>query len=61
MPPRTRKSPPIAKPAEGVKRLTVPIPVSLHRLIKSACAARGVKMADAVRELLEQVEWGKAP
>lgn len=40
--------------AETMKRLTIDVPVSLHARIKSQCALRGVKMADEVRELLEQ-------
>lgn len=39
---------------ETTKRLTIDVPASLHARIKSQCALRGVKMADAVRELLEQ-------
>jgi hypothetical protein len=38
---------------ETTKRLTLDIPASLHTRIKSTCALRGVKMADALRELLE--------
>jgi ParG len=36
-----------------MKRLTLDIPASLHTRIKSTCALRGVKMADAIRELLD--------
>lgn len=39
--------------AETIKRLTLDIPASLHARVKSTCALRGVKMADAIRELLE--------
>ena len=42
-------------PAEGrepMKRLTIDVPGSLHRAIKTQCAARGTKIADEVRELL---------
>ena len=38
--------------AEAMKRLTIDIPESLHRTIKSQCALRGTKIADEVRELL---------
>jgi hypothetical protein len=38
---------------EAMKRLTLDIPASLHTRIKSTCALRGEKMADAIRELLE--------
>lgn len=34
------------------KRLTIDIPASLHRTIKSECALRGTKIADEIRELL---------
>lgn len=37
---------------EAMKRLTIDIPESLHRAIKSQCAMRGTKIADEVRELL---------
>ena len=39
---------------EAMKRLTIDVPASLHARIKSQCALRGAKMADEVRELLEQ-------
>ncbi|ACS51661.1 MULTISPECIES: plasmid partition protein ParG [Bartonella] len=42
----------------GMKRLTIDIPESLHRLIKVSCASRGTKIADEVRELLSQ-KYGK--
>lgn len=38
---------------EPMKRLTLDVPASLHRTIKTACAARGSKMADELRALLE--------
>ena len=38
----------------SMKRLTIDIPESLHRAIKSQCAMRGTKIADEVRELLFQ-------
>lgn len=37
-----------------MKRLTFDIPDALHRRIKSQCALNGIKMADALRELLEK-------
>ena len=43
---------------ESMKRLTIDIPESLHRSIKSQCAMRGSKIADEVRELLLQ-KYGK--
>lgn len=39
---------------ERMKRLTIDVPESLHRQIKTACAQRGTKIADEVRELLLQ-------
>ena len=39
---------------EAMKRLTIDIPESLHRSIKSQCAMRGTKIADEVREILRQ-------
>lgn len=38
--------------AEPMKRLTIDIPASLHRTIKTQCAMRGTKIADEVRDLL---------
>lgn len=44
-----------AEPAsEKIKRLTIDIPESLHRIIKSQCASRGNKIVDEIRELLLQ-------
>ena len=40
--------------AEEMKRLTFDVSKSLHRRIKSQCAAKGVKMTDALRALLEE-------
>lgn len=39
-------------PVEKMKRLTIDVTESLHKAIKSACALRGTKIADEVRELL---------
>lgn len=36
------------------KRLTIDVPASLHANIKAGCARQGIKMADAIRELLEE-------
>lgn len=44
----------VSDKAEQMKRLTIDIPESLHRAIKSQCAARGSKISDEVRELLTQ-------
>ncbi|WP_336279591.1 hypothetical protein [Bartonella sp. CB175] len=43
---------------ERMKRLTIDVPESLHRLIKTSCASRGTKIADEVRELLSK-KYGK--
>lgn len=40
--------------AEPMKRFTIDVSESLHKRIKSQCAMRGLKMADTIRELLEQ-------
>jgi hypothetical protein len=40
--------------SEGNKRLTVDMPYSLHTRIKTTCAARGVKMVDEIRAMLEE-------
>lgn len=37
-----------------MKRLTVDIPESLHRVIKADCAIQGLKIADVVRGMLVQ-------
>ncbi len=42
----------VTPPPEKMKRLTIDIPESLHKAIKSSCALRGKKIADEVRELL---------
>ena len=43
-----------APEAEKMKRLTFDISDTLHRRIKSQCAAKGVKMVDELRALLEK-------
>jgi len=42
------------RPAESVKRLTIDIPESLHRRVKTACAMENLVMADVVRDMLER-------
>lgn len=37
---------------EPMKRLTIDIPASLHRAIKTQCAMRGSKISEELRELL---------
>lgn len=40
-------------PREPMKRLTVDVPLSLHKRIKSQCAMENLVMADEIRLLLE--------
>lgn len=47
------------KKSEKMKRLTIDIPESLHKTIKSDCALRGRNIADEVRELLFS-KYGKS-
>ena len=42
------------KEKEGTDRLTIDVPVSLHRRMKAKCALEGRKMAHVIRELLEE-------
>jgi ParG len=41
-------------PAEVMKRFTIDVPESLHTRVKVACAQRGLKMADVLREMMER-------
>lgn len=43
-----------AEPVEPMKRLTIDVPLSLHIRLKVGCALQGLKIADVVRELIEQ-------
>ena len=45
---------PVPESSEPMKRLTIDVPLSLHRRLKISCAQRGHKMADEIRGLLEQ-------
>lgn len=45
---------PVEEAQVEMKRLTIDIPVELHRRVKSQCATRGMKMADVVRDLLDR-------
>jgi hypothetical protein len=40
--------------APKMKRLTIDIPDSLHRRVKSRCGQDGLRMADVIRDLLEK-------
>ena len=37
-----------------MKRLTIDVPLALHKRIKTQCAMNGDKMADVIRDLLEK-------
>ncbi|MEM7204084.1 MAG: hypothetical protein AAF628_27730 [Planctomycetota bacterium] len=41
-------------PTEPAKRLTINVPLGLHRRIKIQCAQQELVIADVVRELLER-------
>jgi hypothetical protein len=43
-----------AAPAPKMKRLTIDIPDMLHRRVKSRCSQDGLRMAEVIRDLLEQ-------
>jgi hypothetical protein len=43
-----------AETREQMKRLTIDVPISLHKRIKGSCAMQNLIMADVIRELLEQ-------
>jgi hypothetical protein len=49
----TQVAPP-APPPEKIKRLTIDIPLSLHRRVKTGCAREELVIADVVREFLDQ-------
>lgn len=53
-----RERPP-AYQVPAMKRLTIDVSVALHSAIKVSCAQRGIKMADAIREILEH-EFGSS-
>ena len=42
------------RPSEPTKRFTIDVPIELHRRIKIACADRGLKMADVLRDIFER-------
>ncbi len=45
---------PLVQPVEPMKRFTIDVSEGLHKRIKMQCAARGAKMADVIRDLLEK-------
>jgi predicted DNA binding CopG/RHH family protein len=46
--------PPEETLSKKMKRLTIDISPSLHRRVKTGCAARGIEMADFLRQFLEK-------
>ena len=40
--------------SEPMKRLTIDVPLGLHKRIKSQCAMQNLVMADEIRQLLER-------
>jgi hypothetical protein len=44
----------VEEAGEPMKRLTIEVPVELHRRIKAACAERGLKVSSVLRDLLER-------
>lgn len=48
------KAPTPVQVVPKMKRLTIDIPDSLHRRVKSRCGQDGLRMADVIRELLDQ-------
>ena len=49
----SERAPAKEKPSEPMKRLTIDVPLSLHTRLKTACAASEKKIADVVRDLIE--------
>ena len=45
---------PVEAAKEKMARFTIDVPESLHRRVKMQCAARGQKMANMMRDLLER-------
>lgn len=43
-----------SKETEATMRFTIDVSRELHRRIKTSCASRDTKMADEIRQLLEQ-------
>ena len=52
-----RERPPEYGPPTAMKRLTIDVSADLHSVIKVDCARRGIKMADAIRDILRN-EFG---
>jgi hypothetical protein len=47
-------APEVTAAREPMKRLTIDVPIPLHKRIKSQCALDNLVMADVIRELLER-------
>lgn len=45
---------PVSADVVAMKRLTIDVPAELHTQLKVFCAARGERMADVLRRLIEQ-------
>ena len=43
------------KSPEPIKRLTIDLPLSLHRRVKTGCVQEDVAIADVVREFLDHI------
>jgi hypothetical protein len=43
-----------ARPAEPTKRLTIDIPLGLHRRVRTESAREGVYISDVVRDFLDK-------
>lgn len=56
---KRNQAPSTTSEPERMKRLTIDIPLSLHRAIKVQCAGRDTKIADEIRELLLR-KYGKS-
>lgn len=46
--------PPVARPAERSKRLSLDLPESVHTRFKTACSATGRKMVSEIQEFIER-------
>lgn len=51
---RDTSTPAELEPKIKMKRLTIDVPIRLHRKIKTTCALKNLHMADEIRDLLEE-------
>lgn len=49
------KAPQLERPAGKVARLTIDLPAELHAKFKAACALKGTRMINEVRQFID--EW----